>query len=344
MKKTLWILLVLVEMFFITAFLRAQGPVAAYGFNENTGTTTADASGNNNTGNVGAATWTTSGKFGAALQFNGTNAKVVINNSTSLQLNLKMTLEAWVYPTIINANYRDVIVKGGENYYLSASSQPNSMAGGGSHLANGAWLDVLSTNPLPVNTWSHICVTADGSTVRFWVNGVQTSAKLQPAPLGTSTLALEIGGDAKFGQYFTGRIDEVRIYNLALTQAEIQADMNTPVAPVSTITITDKHPDDTIILQWDYDPAFTSQVNGFGLYASATPTGPWQFYDGVPDPIQRTFAFVAPDRSTYFTMNACKQTASNNGFCSVFSNIVKINCIPLSEQFLWQFFTTRPCQ
>jgi hypothetical protein len=41
---------------------------------------------------------------------------------------------------------------------------------------------------------------------------------------------LNIGGDAAFAQYFTGRIDDVRIYNRALTQAQVQTDMNTPIA------------------------------------------------------------------------------------------------------------------
>lgn len=331
----------IIIILFFGSILHAQGPVASYGFNENAGTSVSDASGNNNVGNVGTTTWT-AGKYGNALSFNGTNSKVVINNSTVLQLNLKITLEAWVYPTVVNGAYRDAVVKGGEDYYLSATTQPSGMAGGGSHLASGAWVDVLSTNPLPVNTWSHVCVTADGSMVRFWVNGVQTSAKVQSSPMQVSTKPLEIGGDGVYGQYFTGKIDEVRIYNRALTQAEIQTDMNTPIGGVAPPVITDIHPDDPVTIGWDYDPAIS--INGFGLYAGATATGPWVFYDGVPNPAARTVSFVAPDKDTYFTMNACKQDTATTGNCSVMSNVLKLHCIPLSEQFLWQTFTTRQCQ
>jgi Concanavalin A-like lectin/glucanases superfamily len=46
-----------------------------------------------------------------------------------------------------------------------------------------------------------------------------------------STAPLRIGGTVLYGEYFQGRIDEVRVYNRALTQAEIQQDMNTPVSP-----------------------------------------------------------------------------------------------------------------
>ena len=55
--------------------------VAAYAFNEGTGTTVADSSGNGNNGTIANATWTTSGKYGDALVFNGTNARVNINDS-----------------------------------------------------------------------------------------------------------------------------------------------------------------------------------------------------------------------------------------------------------------------
>ena len=59
----------------LTPSAHAQaGLVAAYGFNEGTGTTTADVSGNANTGTLANATWSAAGKFGKALSFNGANA------------------------------------------------------------------------------------------------------------------------------------------------------------------------------------------------------------------------------------------------------------------------------
>src|SRR5512146_2860795 len=64
----------------------ATGLVAAYGFDEGTGTTVTDASGSGNTGTITNATWAATGKFGKALQFNGTSALVTIPNAASLQL------------------------------------------------------------------------------------------------------------------------------------------------------------------------------------------------------------------------------------------------------------------
>jgi Concanavalin A-like lectin/glucanases superfamily len=54
-------------------------------------------------------------------------------------------------------------------------------------------------------------------------------SKAQTGTLATSSNPLTIGGDPIYGQYFTGRIDEVRVYTSALTAAQVQADMNTAI-------------------------------------------------------------------------------------------------------------------
>src|SRR5262249_41471128 len=90
------------------------GLVAAYSFNEGSGTSVADASGSGNTGQIGTATWTTSGKYGNALSFNGTSAKVTIADSASLRLTNAMTLEAWVNPSAGGPSWRDVVYKGND--------------------------------------------------------------------------------------------------------------------------------------------------------------------------------------------------------------------------------------
>jgi len=74
-----------------------------------------------------------------------------------------------------------------------------------------------------------LAVTYDGAALRLYVNGVLVSSLAVTGTLPTSTNPLQIGGDRFYGQFFQGMIDEVRIYNRALTQAEIQSDMATPV-------------------------------------------------------------------------------------------------------------------
>src|SRR2546423_9949612 len=95
--------------------------LAAFGFNEGAGTNAADASGNGNTGTLTNAAWTTAGKFGDALAFNGVSALVSVPDTAALHLSTAMTLEAWVNPAAVTSAWRDVIYKGNDNYFLVAT-------------------------------------------------------------------------------------------------------------------------------------------------------------------------------------------------------------------------------
>jgi hypothetical protein len=206
------------------------GLVLALGFEENTGTATADSSTSGNNGTLSGATWSTAGRFGNAVSFNGTSSMVNVPDSASLDLTTAMTLEAWVRPTAVT-DWRTVILKetgGGLIYSLYASdgSRPNSWIRIGSNEvnANGSGL-------LAVNTWTHLAVTYDGATLRLYVNGTQVGTRAIGGTLATSTGVLRIGGNSVWGEFFSGLIDEVRVYNRVLTAAEIGTDMNAPIKP-----------------------------------------------------------------------------------------------------------------
>ena len=192
----------------------ANGLVAAYSFDEGSGVSVGDASGKGNGGSIGSATWTSQARFGSALYFNGSNARVTVPDSNSLDLTTGMTLEAWVHP-LSSHSWRDVVYKGWNDiYYLEASSDSGPPAVGGISFG-----EVKGTATLPANAWSHIAGTYDGSTLRMYVNGTQVASRARTGNISTSTTALTIGGDALYGQHFHGRIDEVRVYGQALTAA-----------------------------------------------------------------------------------------------------------------------------
>ncbi|OLB62306.1 MAG: hypothetical protein AUI11_06080 [Acidobacteria bacterium 13_2_20CM_2_66_4] len=209
-----------------------RGLVAAYGFNEGVGVLTLDSSGQANTGTIAGATWTTNGRFGSGLSFNGTNAWVTIDDSPSLDLTTGMTVEAWVNPSSATGS-RTVLLKeapGGLAYALySAVSGLRPV--GYVHTKKDA--SATGTTAVPVNTWTHLAFTFDGTTLKLYMNGalVRTSNinGSNSGAITTSAGALRIGGNAVFGEYFRGIIDEVRLYNRPLTAADIQVDMNTPI-------------------------------------------------------------------------------------------------------------------
>jgi hypothetical protein len=200
----------------------------ALGFNENSGTTVVDASGLGNNGTTLNTTWAT-GKYGNALSFNGTNSWVTANNAAALNLTNRMTLEAWVYPTTTNG-WRTVIMREpNANYYLDSSNGSFTGAGPSAGVNNGTFQDVYGSSSLPVNTWSHLAATWDGTTLRVYVNGTQVASKAISQTTVTTTSPLRIGGNSTWGEYFAGKIDEVRVYNRALSMSEIQTDMNSPL-------------------------------------------------------------------------------------------------------------------
>jgi hypothetical protein len=114
---------------------------------------------------------------------------------------------------------------------LDATSDQVLPAAGGTFSSGGP---LYGATALAANTWSHLAATYDGTALRMFVNGVQVSSRAQTGTIATSNGALTIGGDALYGQYFAGMIDEVRIYNRALSVAEVQVDMNTAVGSSST--------------------------------------------------------------------------------------------------------------
>jgi hypothetical protein len=205
-----------------------SGIVAAYGFNEGSGSTTKDSSGQGNGGTLSGATWTPNGKFGSALSFDGTSAWVTVADANSLDLTTGMTIEAWINPTS-GTGWRAVALKetlGGLAYALYSannSSRPDA------YVHTTSDMGVTGTAAIPLNAWTHLAVTYDGASLRMYVNGILVKTTAAPGAAVVSGSPLRIGGDSVWGEYFRGLIDEVRVYNRALTGGEIQTDMATPI-------------------------------------------------------------------------------------------------------------------
>jgi hypothetical protein len=248
------------------------GLMASYSFDEGTGTNVADSSGNTNRGTFSTANWTTNGKYGSALVFNGSTSLVTVNDSASLHLSTGMTLEAWVNPVLASSAWSDLIYKGDstyDNYFLEGSSPNNFSPAGGGTFGGGSFGLVnkvtTGTGALTAHQWSHLAATYDGTQLVLFVNGAQVSSLPQTGNIMTTGNPLQFGGDIANGQYFNGSIDEIRVYNRSLTASQIQADMNLPVgntpnAPANlTATIVNSN---QINLNW----ATASAQLGVGAY------------------------------------------------------------------------------
>jgi hypothetical protein len=205
----------------------ASGLVAAFSFDEGAGVAAMDASGNALNGAISGATWTT-GRTGGALAFDGVNDWVTVNDDARLDVT-RLTLSAWIRPTA-RTPWMTVLMKetaDGLAYALYANNDVSRPAG--EVLVNGVIRVASGTAVVPTSAWTHLAYTYDGANMRMYVNGVLVRTVARTGNITPSTGPLRIGGNQLWGEYFTGVIDDVRVYNRALTLAEVQADMNTPV-------------------------------------------------------------------------------------------------------------------
>jgi gliding motility-associated-like protein len=164
-----------------------------------------------------------------ALALDGTNDFVNLS-SNALSSATSFTYEAWVYVRT-HKNWARILDMGngpGISMYLSTSNALTGIPrfainiGGGEQQLNAA-------SPLPINTWKHIAVTLNGTTARLYIDGVQvaqnTSFSLSPASLGNTSINRIGRSQTASHGYFDGMIDEVRFWNVARTQTQIQQSM-----------------------------------------------------------------------------------------------------------------------
>jgi hypothetical protein len=206
---------------------------AAYRFDEGSGTTVKDASGNNNMGTVTGASWG-AGQFGSALSFDG-NDLVSIPNSTSLDIGgTALTLEFWVNISAAASSSDYAILA--KPWVAGSMTSP--------YYQYGVEVDANGTKAVqflfgntsgqlrgpfrvtpPFGTWTHIAFTYDGVKVTGYVNGAVKLQQAETSSIQVRGTPLRLGVDSAGRQGYKGSLDEVRIYNRALTQTEIQADM-----------------------------------------------------------------------------------------------------------------------
>ena len=209
--------------------------VGLWHFSEVVDDITNDSSGNDNHGTVhGASLDDGQSEFGNALRFDGLDDYVSIDDADILDITDELTIEAWIVADVINT-YKSIVVKGDAsptegiiNYGLQIQAEviPGTLRFFVYY--GGSYKFVDSTSLVPADgQWHHVAVTVNTTDdiVKFYIDSLPAGTPTFTASLPVSTSTLEIGrhrhktlGEC---QYFNGKIDEVRIWNVALPQEQL---------------------------------------------------------------------------------------------------------------------------
>lgn len=202
--------------------------VAHWTFDEGAGLTAYDSAGDND-GTIYGATWTT-GKIGGALSFNGTNNYVDVPDDPSLRFDQydSFSIAFWAKPVVDGYVISKMRASGlGIFGYLAAYYKSADIFGYVVEESGCSSVSIYS-NTVPPGSWYHVAAVYDNGDMKLYLNGQLADTGTFTDDTGTTTPDgdLCIGARAYDGirdGYFNGSIDDVRIYNNALSQAEVAA-------------------------------------------------------------------------------------------------------------------------
>ena len=196
-----------------------EGLVSWWKFDEGQGNVALDSVGGNHGTLVNGPTWV-DGKYGKALSFDGVNDYVETAQTVSLALTTSASIAVWFKTTA--AAYQEIVRQ------IGTSDNGIELRVSSSHKADvsvylGSWREIIDTNGPNVNdgNWHHIVGVVDGTTVKLYRDGNFIISATGTNNLNTGNAKVVIGRHPLYPDYFNGLIDDVQIYNRALSADEI---------------------------------------------------------------------------------------------------------------------------
>lgn len=224
-----------------------------------------DTSGNGLDGSLAGTAQRSADSQGGFIVVGGDGAGVIVPDSNALDLVGEFTLAVWIRPGMIST--QDILKKARfgatDGYALTLSSSGVAFARFNQFSSGNAFrLDAVTPYPRDSETWMHLACTYDGGNLRLYVNGA-LEANLAAAGLqvGANTLPLSLGAQPDGQRAFHGAIDDARIYERALSSAEIVELLSPPDSDADGI------PDDQDAFPFDPAEWLDSDLDGVGNVA-----------------------------------------------------------------------------
>jgi hypothetical protein len=307
-----------------------------------------DASGTGNRG-VLSGPVRTAGKLGQALQFDGSNDYVDLLSPASLDNIPVKTVSAWIYPKTVGQNNNGYILHKSANTGFGWSFNICSQGDGDGHCQGevldrslvwshsfttqtGTWM--TPNNSITLNQWQHVLVVYDRTSIandpRIYINGVQQTLLERTSPSGSprdesaNKLILGNGDYPFFDITFDGTIDDVRIYNRALSQDEIKRLYK--IGGTARINTTIPGPTKGLVGHWTFDGEHMAGVHAYdasgngnrgvltgGPVRAAGKLGQGLQFDGSNDYVSVADTNNSLDLSSAFTISAWVLTRGDTG-------------------------------
>ena len=178
----------------------------------------------------------------SALRLDGSNDYVSIPHNASLKPSTFITIEAWVYPTVTNGFYEIYRKEDSNDRHLFSFQSSDILSFGLNVGGIYTELDVPITPTNYINQWVHLAAVYDGSFKKIYRNGELIGTEARTGTIGTSgsnpAIIGSLGGSSEF---FNGSIDELRIWNTARTQCELQTYMNAEITTTASGLVANYH-------------------------------------------------------------------------------------------------------
>jgi len=197
-----------------------DGRVLHFSFDNNEGDQCTDASGKGNNGNVQGSTWVRQGHHGGGMKFDGVDDQILVPNNTSLDLT-SVTLSAWICPENIEKGNNMIMEKRPHDgcWELMHYDLGRLLVRGSSSQTEGS-----ERKTIKAGKWVHVVATISGAEGHIYLDGKKI--KTTPVtPLRVTSGDVLIGAGRSWSlsdDQFTGLMDDVMIFNRALSASEIQ--------------------------------------------------------------------------------------------------------------------------